>query len=103
MYIYIYTALSNNANYTNKINEIEKSNETDLISNGTINNNGMIIHSIYYVEKKDGTNRSTFYFTKDDNNFRLIITGFNYDTERNKTVKIASDIADSIKFNYKRA
>ena len=102
MYIFIYTNLSDKANYSNKIDEINQSKDNNLISNGTINNNNMIIHSIYY-SRDDGTNRSTFYFTKDDHNFRIIISGFNYEKDRNKTVEIACDIANSMKLNYKRA
>jgi hypothetical protein len=101
MYIFIYTSLTDSANYTNKIDEIENSSDYTLLSNGTINNTNLIIHSIYYV-RGDGVNRSTFYFTKYDNNFKIIISGFDYDTERNKTVEMASSIANSIKFNYKR-
>lgn len=102
MTIYIYTDLSNNSNYANKLLDIDQNKDYNIKSNGTINFNGLNIDSIFYY-KENGSNRSTFYFNKNNDNFRIIITGFNYDTQYNETMDIACTIADSMRLNHKKA
>lgn len=100
-YIHIYTDLAEGSNYTNKYNELNQSNEYHILSNGSINYNNITIHSIFYSQENDG-NRSTFYFSKDNASFRIIIVGYDYDTQQNETINIACNIADSMKLNYKQ-
>lgn len=102
MNINVYSNLDKSDTYNNKIKEIKTQGFT-IVSNGTINVGDIDVKSIYYT-KEDSThpNRSTFFFTKDDARFRILITDFNLDSDRDATINYVSDIIDSIKYNYKK-
>lgn len=102
MNINVYSNLGKSDTYDNKIKEI-KSEGFTIVSNGTIKVGDIDVKSIYYT-KADSThpNRSTFFFIKDDNRFRILITDFDLDSDRNYTIDYVSDIINSIKYNYKK-
>lgn len=99
--ITILSSLGQNDTFTHKYNEINGSQNFKILSNGTINNKDIIINSMFYQNVKTLENRSTFYFNIDNHDFRILISGFNYDSEKNKTIDLASKMIDSIRFNYK--
>ena len=99
--IHIYANLSDNSTYDNKVNEIINNSDYKLLSNGTINMGGIDIDSIYYREYDNNQNRSTFYFTKENETFRIIIMDFNYDADLNKTLDYVAVIVDSMKKDYR--
>lgn len=99
--IRIFTTLGKHDNFSTKYEEIDNDNNFKILSNGTINDNGIIIQSLFYQEIENSNNRSTFYFTKDNNNFRILAVGFNYDSQKNETIDIVTQIIDSIRINYK--
>ena len=101
MLIGLYVPLENKDTFVNKFNDINTSDRYDIISNGTINSGGIVIDSLYYRDVNDLTNYSTFYFTKFNQNFRILLIGFNYDLDKNKTIDIVTAIVNSIRDNYK--
>lgn len=102
MNINVYSNLGRSDTYDNKIKEI-KSEGFTIVSNGTIKVDDIDVKSLYYT-KDDAThpNRSTFFFSKDDNRFRILITDFDLNSDRNYTIDYVSDIINSIKYNYKK-
>lgn len=102
MNINVYSNLDKSDTYNNKIKEIKGEGFT-IVSNGTINVGDIDVKSIYYT-KNDSThpNRSTFFFTKDNEKFRILITDFDLNSDRNATIDYVSDIINSIKYNYKK-
>lgn len=101
MVIGLYVPLEDKDTFANRFNNINNSAKYDIISNGSINSGGIAIDSIYYRDVNDLTNYSTFYFTKFNHNFRILVTGFNYDLDKNKTIDIVTGIVNSIRTNYK--
>lgn len=98
MEIRFYSSVYSDDNFSSKYDEINSS-DFKILSSGTIDNNGIIIQSIYYQNEKN--NRSTFYFNKDNHDFEILIVGFNYDLQKNQTIDIVCGIVDSIRANYK--
>lgn len=100
MNIQFYAYLGENDTFLNKYKEINSSKEYKILSNGSIEDNGITIESVFYQKTDDMNNRSTFYFTKNNHNFRILINGFNYDTGKNEVIKIVTDIVESIRINH---
>lgn len=101
MYITIISSLVKNDNFLNKYEEINNDTDYKILSNGTINFNGIEIDSMFYQNVKNLDNRSTFYFTRYDNNFRILITGFDYNTQKDEVINLTCAMIESIRFNYK--
>lgn len=99
MYILIYSSLGKNDTFENRIHTIESENEYQLYSNGTVHCGDMEIPAAFY--HKGSENRSTFYFTKDGNNFRFLIIGFDYNTQKDDVINIVSNLVESVRFNHK--
>ena len=86
-------------NYTAITSELLKKPNHTILSNGTININGISVDSIYYQtvdENNFVNNRSNFYFEKNNDVFQVGMSGFDYNTERNQTIDTLTYIVDSI-------
>lgn len=97
--VYINNSLDDDDNYMNRVNLIK--NNSKIYSNGSIMVGDIEIKSIYYSGYDDSINRSAFYFNKLDNNFKIVISNFNYDLQKNETIDIVTQIVESIRVNYK--
>lgn len=100
IYTYVYLNLTGDDIYQKRFDELNKSKDTEILSNGVIKHKNIDINSIYY--SKEGKNHSIFIFTKDNYQFSAHMLGFNYDTQKNETISIISEIVDTIRINYKR-
>lgn len=101
MGVFINSKINPQDTYKNRCDYIKSNSSLKLLSNGTINDNGIDIDSIYYYDSVKNRNYSVFYFEKFNNSFKVGIDGFNQDLDRNKTLDIITDIVDSLKLNYK--
>ena len=97
----VYSHLDSSDTYENKLSQITNDSYT-IVSNGTINVEGIVVKSVYYTKNDTQDNRSTFFFEKDGNRFRVLMAGFNLENDRNVTIDYISEIAQSIKYNYKK-
>lgn len=100
--IKIYSIVSPKDTYLNKTQEINSTNQYTLLSNGTINSNGNIISCIFFLNNKDSNNCSVFYYTQDNHNFQIYMSGFNYNLQKNETIEIARNIVETTRINYKK-
>ena len=101
MNLNIYTNLDKNDTFENKYKEINSSKEFKVLSEGEVSVDGINIHTLYYQRNDDHQNRSTFYFEKLDHPFRILITDFNYQNDKNLTMQYIFDIVSSLRVNYK--
>ena len=102
MHIKIYTIVSPSDTYLNQTQEFNSSSKYVLLSNGTVNINGNNIECIFFRNTEDHDNCSVFYYSKFDHVFKLYMRGFNYDLQKNESVKIAEQLVDTTKINYKK-
>lgn len=98
MRIYIFSSLEKQDTFSNKIEELKKKGSFQLDSNGTVNCKGKKIPVAFYHSSSE--NRSTFYFTEVGNDFRIVISGFNYDSQKDEVINIASEIIGSVRVNH---
>ena len=99
MKINIFTYLSETDTYKNALKVVENNSECTMLSNGTIHHNNITIYSLYYVQNE--RNSSVFYFNKENNNFKIVITDFNQETQHNETINIITQLVESEKINYR--
>ena len=97
----VYTHISKNNTYDKKLVELNNNSNVRVLSNGTINVEDMTIYSIFYRQADNNQNRSTFYFTKDNNNFRILITDFDYEKDYNKILDYVDIISTSMRRDYR--
>lgn len=100
MYVDVYSQLPAWDTYDNKVKEITKEGFT-ILSNGTIDVEGIGVKTIYYTNDEH-QNRSTFFFEKDNNQFRVLMNNFNMDNDRNDTINYIVKIVETTTYNYKR-
>lgn len=93
----IFSYLSSTDNYQNAYKFVSTNNNCELLSNGTIHHNNISIDSIYY--RQNDHNSSVFFFNKENNTFKVVISNFNQDTQYNKTIDIITELAESERFN----
>lgn len=99
MQIIIYSDLEKSDNFSHRMAVVDREGGYQLDSNGTINHQGNKIDSAFYHNSYQ--NRSTFYFSEGDDNLRLLITDFNYNSQKDEVINIASEIIGSIRYNHK--
>lgn len=97
----VYTHISKNNTYDKKLVELNNNSNVRVLSNGTINVEDMTIYSIFYRQVDNNQNRSTFYFKKDNNNFRILITDFDYEKDYNKILDYVDIISTSTRRDYR--
>ena len=100
MNVYVYTSWGKNELYLNK-NLLQNNSKFQILSNGTISGNGIVIDSVYYQNLNNHRNFSTFFFSEYNHDFVIWIADFNYDNQKNETISIVSEIANSFRINYK--
>lgn len=100
MKINVFVDLKKEDTYEKRVQHI--GNGTDnILSNGTITYNNISISALYYQSTSDYRNFSTFYFSKYNHTHRILISNFDYNTQKNETIDIASKIINSFRVNYK--
>lgn len=97
MKIDIYSYLSKTDNYENALKFVTTNNNCILLSNGTIYHNNISIDSLYYVQ--NDRNSSVFFFNKENNTFKIVISNFNQDTQHNDTINILTQLVGSARLN----
>lgn len=101
MNIFVFSKLGKSDTYENKLKEIPAKNYT-ILSNGTIKAGDIEVKSVYYFNNDNHQNRSTFFFEKENNQFRILVMDFNMDKDRNTTIDYIVQIVESLKYDYKR-
>lgn len=101
MNINFYNNLKDDNNYENKAEDLNNSSEFKILSKGNITIDNTQIDCIFYQRNSDHQNRSTFYFEKLNHDFRILITDFNYDSDKNETLYYVTEIVSSLRLNYK--
>lgn len=91
-------------NFSKGASQLSKNPSNNVLSNGTINVGGVQVESIYYSHKDNNitSNRSVFYFEKNNDSFTINMENFDYKNDREKTIDILSVIVDSFRPNYKK-
>lgn len=98
MYIQIYSSLEKHDTFSYRMDDINKKDYFQLDSNGTINFQGKEIPVAFYHSSSE--NRSTLYFTEDGNDFRILIRGFDYNSQKDEVIDIASELMGSVRVNH---
>lgn len=101
MNVDVFSKLAESDTYDNKLKEIPVKGYT-ILSNGTIKAGDVEVKSVYYRHNNTHQNRSTFFFEKDNNQFRVLMVDFDMDKDRNATIDYIVKIVESIKYNYKK-
>lgn len=97
----VYSKLDKSDTYDEKLKQIPTEGFT-IVSNGTIKADDVEVKSVYYCNNNTHQNRSTFFFEKDNNQFRVLMNNFDMTNDRNATIDYIVKIAESVKYNYKR-
>lgn len=98
--IYFESKLNDSDTYNNQLNYIDNKSDDKILSKGTINIENISVNTVYF-QTKENTNKSIFYFEKDNVPFKIVISNFNYNTDRNLTLNYVQLIIQSTHFNYK--
>ena len=101
MDIQFFSKVGHRDTFKNKVAEINNDTQFKVLSNGTIDNDGVLVNSLFYQRHDNARNFSIFYFTKEDHDFRIIVRGFDYDSQKDQVIDIVCDIVTSIRLNYK--
>lgn len=102
MRVNIYGNINPKDKYINQTQEIKSNSKYILLSNGTDNINGNTIQCIFFRNIGDNNNCSMFYYTKFNHEFKIYMRGFNYDLQKDDSLKIAEQIVDTTRINYKK-
>ena len=86
--INVYSNLRKNDTFNNRFNLLSNTSEFHILSNGSIDANGIKIDSVYYKDVGTNQNKSHHYFSKGNNSFRIFVYDFNYDQDLNKTFHV---------------
>lgn len=101
----MYVTIIDDSNYfPSFLDWLENNSDYTILSKGSIKVNDIDVDTVYNRHKLNNNlsnNCSIFYFNKYGTNFKLEITGFNYDTDRNKTMNFLIDVVTSLKPDYK--
>jgi len=98
--IQVETNLSEKDTYYSSLNYIENRTNATILSEGTISIENISVNTVYYMTS-DNKNMSALYFEKDNTPFKIIVSNFNYDNDRDLTLDYSTFIIKSIKYNYK--
>ena len=98
--IYFNSNLGSVDNYDNQLKYIDNTTTYKILSKGSLTIDNIKVDSVYY-QNENHTNFSAFYFEKDNNPFKIVLSNFNYDNDRNLTLKYVTDIIQSTHLDYK--
>ena len=102
-YATIHVLKGNSYNFTQIIGSIQNKSENTILSNGTLDVNGVRVATVYYQSKSNGfvNNRSLSYFIKDNTKFNIALSTFDYDNDRNMTIEFITYVVDTLRINHK--
>lgn len=101
MNIYLESNLTDSDKYDNRLNFIENDSNSQILSKGTINIENISVHTVYF-QTANNTNKSVFYFEKFNTPFKIVISSFNYENDRDLTLNYVTLIIKSIRLDYKQ-
>ena len=97
--IYVETNLNEYDTYKERLNHLGNETNSTILSKGTVSIENLPVSTVYYRTEYD--NMSAFYFEKDNTQFKIIVSNFDYDNERDSILEYATFIIKSIKYDYK--
>ncbi len=100
MSIYFESDLSDSDSFDKRLNYIENETSDTILSKGTLSVENISVNTVYY-KTPDNDNNSAFYFEKENATFKIIISNFNYNTDRDLTLDYVKSIIQSTHLNYK--
>ena len=100
MSIYVETELSDSDNYNRRLNYIENGTNDTILSKGTVSIEYLTVNSVYY-KTTNNNNQSAFYFEKDNTPFKIVVSNFNYNNDRDLTLDYITFIIKSMTYDYK--
>lgn len=102
----VYTSQNTKYDFQKKLDGLSNSSDTHILSNGTINVDGVDVNVVYFTSGYDSNtslvNRSTFIFSKESATFQIEMRNFDYNKDRNETIDVLSCIVESLAINYKK-
>lgn len=98
--IYLESDLSESDTYAKRLVYIENETDDEILSEGSINVSDISVDVVFF-QSTNNTNKSTFYFEKDNVPFKMVMSGFNYNADRNQTLDYATFIIQSLHKDYK--
>lgn len=98
--IHIETNLSDSDTYNRRLNYIENETNNTILSKGTVSIENITVHTVYYKTMKNN-NKSAFYFEKNNTQFKIIVSNFNYNEDRDLTLDYITFIIKSMEYDYK--
>lgn len=100
LYIAVFSLDYSDYNYTEGLENLKNSTTVNIVSMGTLNIDNISVDAVYYEDFKSNSNKSIFYFHKDNHPFRINMENFDIDNKE-YTINALEDIIQSIKLNYK--
>ena len=86
--------------YDNQLKSIDNTTTYKILSKGSLTIDNVKVDTVYY-QNVNHTNISVFYFEKENNPFKIVLSNFNYDNDRNATLNYITDIIQSTHLDYK--
>lgn len=99
--IYLESSIDKSDNYNRTLDYLENESDIEVLSEGTLNIENITVDTVYF--QSNNTDRVAYYFEKDNTPFKIVMSNFNYDNNRNLTIEYVTDIIQSIRFDYKSA
>lgn len=100
MSIYYQSDLNNSDTYDKRLSYLDNESDDKILSKGSFNLDNISVDTVYY-QTINNTNKSAFYFEKNNTQFKIIMSNFNYNTDRNLTLEYATIIIRSTHYDYK--
>jgi|GEM_PF-4544482 len=98
--IYFDIDLDSSDTYNNRLKYIDNQTQDKILSKGTLTIDNIEVNSVYYQDVNH-TNNSAFYFEKNNKPFKIIVSNFNYNNDRNLTIDYVTQIIQSTHLDYK--
>lgn len=104
-----FTALDrNDLNYNETLDDLRNGSDYRVLSNGTIRTGEMTINAIFFTDlvgnnsDEVANNYTSFFFTKDNDTYRINVWNFDYENDRDSVISDLSYILNSLRINYKQ-
>lgn len=94
---------NNDYNFTKIVEDIGNKSENNILSNGTINVDDIVVDCVYYKSEINGRVQysSSFFFIKDNTAFSIAISTSNPDY-RNLTIDFVTYVVSTLRINHKK-